>query len=123
MKLKTKQEILDIFHKSWKQDLGGHLLKQEDYLGDEDKQHPFFDYESPDDFLTYELLKTNIQQVYRRNNGDGRLYELVLNIVPYDILICIHGIYSSYGPVEVETCFLAEPYTFSETRYRKKKEQ
>lgn len=52
------------------------------------------------------------------NGGDGKPRGIVLRHVESDTYIMDEGIYSSWDSSEWDGWVIAEPYTFTETRYR-----
>ena len=72
--------------------------------------------------LEYTLTENNV--VYRFNGGDGNDWIVVYKFTnPKDpeshFFLTLRGYYSSWCESKLNTAYVSEPYTFTETRYRK----
>lgn len=66
---------------------------------------------------------TKYQRLYSRNSGDGSVHIVVLKFNFDDeteIIILVEGYYSSWSSGTWDYVYEAEPFTFTETRYRRK---
>lgn len=62
--------------------------------------------------------KTEVKVIYEANYGDGNDYTLALEFVKLDVIVLLEGTYSSWdSPHWHKVCF-AQPFEFTETRYK-----
>lgn len=124
MKLKSKQEIIDLINGS---ELYSYNIRNlyNSCFEDVSLTNPLYDYDENDENLNYgqveEIIKGDIEQVYYQSYGDGNSLEVTILIKPYNLYISFQGTDSSYSDVLFEQCYISVPYEYKETRYEKAK--
>lgn len=72
----------------------------------------------------YVIDNIDYRCVYHLNMGDGNdlidVYEFKFENDPETVLVKCDGWYSSWDSSGYESCYLAEPFEYTETRYRRK---
>lgn len=77
------------------------------------------------DFTSLEYTLDDVaKEVYSFNGGDGQYWIVVFKFTnPKDpnsfFFLTLAGYYSSWDSSELNTAYVSEPYTFTETRYKK----
>jgi len=70
-----------------------------------------------------EINGVEVDEINRRNLGDGRPLYLTLKFSFPDggepVLVTVDGVYSSYDSPYWHAVYFSEPFTHTETRYRK----
>ena len=123
MRLKTKQEIVDLINSSELDITNLHYVCSTPTLITALVTHPLYHYDENDEDLNYgeveEIVRGDMEKVYEQSYGDGNLLEVTILIKPYNLYISFEGTDSSYADVWFKKCYISVPYEHTETRYKK----
>lgn len=59
-----------------------------------------------------------VTEVFYQSYGDGNELQKVFHFAEADVYVLLVGTYSSWDSSDYDTVTIAEPYTFTETRYK-----
>jgi hypothetical protein len=66
----------------------------------------------------YKELRKELETVYDQHYGDGNEWTIVLEFTEYGMYVILEGYYSSWDSPEWEIVAHAEPYQYTETRFK-----
>jgi len=64
-------------------------------------------------------VEFSVEEVERRDEGDGHYQYMTLYFVSYDLNVSLVGRYSSYSDSCWDNVFISETFQYTETRYRR----